>query len=118
MPALAPAIPPFFGTALAEAMQYPQGPISGPAFQIIGYIMSDGNGNQTVVPVMPGSQAIGRGLQIQEPILNPEKKRKRKTSKYQREFGKQLKALKRKHPRTPVTRLMKRAHRATKRKMK
>lgn len=62
-------------------------------------------------------QSRGRGLQIMDPIIEP-KKKKRKTSKYQREFGKQLKALKRKHPRTPVTRLMKRAHRATKRKMK
>ena len=44
--------------------------------------------------------------------------KKRKVSKYQKEFGKQLKKLKAKHPRTPVTRLMKRAHRATKKKMK
>jgi len=40
---------------------------------------------------------------------------KRKVSAYQREFGRQLKKLKKKHPRTPVTRLMKRAHAATKR---
>lgn len=42
-------------------------------------------------------------------------KPKRKVSAYQREFGRQLKKLKRAHPRTPVTRLMKRAHAATKR---
>jgi len=42
-------------------------------------------------------------------------KPKRKVSAYQREFGRQLKKLKKKHPRTPVTRLMKRAHAATKR---
>jgi len=58
-----------------------------------------------------------RGLQIVEPILQ-ERKKKKKVSKYQREFGKQLKKLKRKHPRTPVTRLMKRAHSATKRSMR
>lgn len=40
-------------------------------------------------------------------------KPKRKVSAYQREFGRQLKKLKKKHPRTPVTRLMKRAHAAT-----
>jgi len=40
---------------------------------------------------------------------------KRKVSAYQREFGRQLKKLKRAHPRTPVTKLMKRAHAATKR---
>lgn len=40
---------------------------------------------------------------------------KRKVSAYQREFGRQLKRLKLKHPRTPVTKLMKRAHAATRR---
>lgn len=45
----------------------------------------------------------------------PRSKPKRKVSAYQREFGRQLKKLKRAHPRTPVTRLMKRAHAATKR---
>ena len=41
-------------------------------------------------------------------------RKKRKVRPYQREFGRQLKRLKKKHPRTPVTRLMKRAHTATK----
>lgn len=41
------------------------------------------------------------------------KPKKRKVSKYQKELGRQLKLLKKKHPRTPVIRLMKRAHRAT-----
>ena len=45
-------------------------------------------------------------------------KKKRKTSKYQREFGKQMKMLIAKHPRTKVTQLMKRAHRATKKALK
>ena len=45
----------------------------------------------------------------------PLPKPKRRVSPYQREFGRQLKKLKRKHPRTPVTKLMKRAHAATKR---
>lgn len=45
-------------------------------------------------------------------------KRRRKASKYQKELGKQLKLLKKKHPRTPVIRLMKRAHRATKKALK
>lgn len=58
-----------------------------------------------------------RGLQIAEPIFEQAKK-KRRVSKYQREFGKQLKKLKRKHPRTPVTKLMKRAHSATKKAMR
>lgn len=45
-------------------------------------------------------------------------KKKRKVSKYQKEFGKQLKKLKMKHPRTKITQLMKRAHRATRKALK
>ena len=53
------------------------------------------------------------------PTETPEPKpKKRKKSKYQRELGRQLKLLKQKHPRTAVTRLMKRAHRATKKALK
>jgi len=48
-------------------------------------------------------------------VLAGSAKPKRKVSAYQREFGRQLKKLKRAHPRTPVTKLMKRAHAATKR---
>jgi hypothetical protein len=47
-----------------------------------------------------------------------EKPKKRKRSKYNRELSKQLKMLKKKHPRTQVTKLMKRAHRATKKALK
>ena len=46
------------------------------------------------------------------------KKVKRKVSPYQKEVGRQLKKLKKAHPRTKVTSLMKRAHRAAKRAMK
>lgn len=46
------------------------------------------------------------------------KPKQRKKSKYQRELGKQLKMLKKKHPRTAITKLMKRAHRATKKALK
>ena len=59
------------------------------------------------------------GLMRMDPILQPSPARKkRRGSKYQREFGRQLKALKRKHPRTPVTKLMKRAHTSTKNAMR
>lgn len=40
-------------------------------------------------------------------------KKKRRVSKYQREFGRQMKKLKRKHPRTKVTLLMSKGHTAT-----
>jgi len=53
------------------------------------------------------------GADVPEP-----KPKRRKRSKYQRELGRQLKMLKQKHPRTAVTRLMKRAHRATKKALK
>ena len=43
---------------------------------------------------------------------------KRKVSKYQKQFGVEMKKLKKKHPRTPVTKLMKRAHSATKKYMR
>lgn len=46
------------------------------------------------------------------------RKIKRKTSPYQKEVGRQLKKLKAKHPRTPVTSLMKKAHRAAKKARK
>jgi len=46
----------------------------------------------------------------------PKKKRK-KVSKYSREFGIQLKKLIKKHPRTKVTKLMSQAHRNTKKAM-
>jgi len=46
------------------------------------------------------------------------KKVKRKVGKYQRVFGKKLRALKKKHPRTAASSLMKKAHRQTKAAMK
>lgn len=44
--------------------------------------------------------------------------KKRKVSAYQKRFGIEMKRLIKAHPRTPRTRLMKRAHTATKRAMK
>ena len=48
----------------------------------------------------------------------PEQKKKKKVSKYQKELGKQLKLLKKKHPRKKVTALMKQAHKLTKKALK
>ena len=45
-------------------------------------------------------------------------KKKRKVSKYQKLLGQNLKALKKKHPRTKVTALMKKAHRMTRKALK
>lgn len=43
---------------------------------------------------------------------------KKTVSKYNKELGKQLKKLKAKHPRTAISSLMKRAHKATKKVLK
>ena len=49
----------------------------------------------------------------------PESKpKRRKRSKYNRELSKQLKSLKRKHPRTAITKLMKKAHSLTRKALK
>lgn len=45
-------------------------------------------------------------------------KPRKKRSKYNRELSKQLKLLKAKHPRTQITALMKRAHKATRKALK
>jgi len=52
------------------------------------------------------------------PVRRAEKKVKRKVGKYQKVFGKKLKALKKKHPRSAASVLMKKAHRQTKAAMK
>jgi len=48
----------------------------------------------------------------------PPKKKRRKVSKYSKEFGRQMKALKRKHPRSKMSSLMSQAHVKTRRAMK
>lgn len=44
-------------------------------------------------------------------------KKKRKVSRYQKEFGRQMKMLKKQHPRTKVTQLMSRGHTATRKSL-
>lgn len=55
--------------------------------------------------------------QFERQALVPNKK-KRKVSNYQKEFGKQLKKLKKKHPRTKISNLMGKAHRLTRKSLK
>jgi len=63
-------------------------------------------------------QELMQERQLLEPRGGKEKpKKKRKVSDYSKQFGIILKALKKKHPRTPITRLMKKAHTQTKKKM-
>ena len=70
-----------------------------------------------------GRDVIRRSGQFRRDLILPRTnsaaaKRKRKPSKYQKELGRQLKMLKKKHPRTKVINLMKRAHRATRKALK
>jgi len=60
-------------------------------------------------------ESEGASLADREMMQKP---KKRKKSKYQKELGRQLKMLKVKHPRTKITALMKRAHRATRKALK
>ena len=54
-----------------------------------------------------------RSAEMPEP-----KPKRRKRSKYNRELSRQLKMLKKKHPRTAITKLMKRAHSLTRKALK
>ena len=63
------------------------------------------------------SERESEGASLADRKMN-QKPKKRRKSKYQAELGRQLKMLKKKHPRTNITKLMKRAHRATRKKLK
>ncbi|GAG90933.1 unnamed protein product [marine sediment metagenome] len=66
----------------------------------------------------PTANAIADSAPVVSLNQQATKKVKRKVSKYQNEFGKQLKKLKKKHPKTQVGTLMKRAHKLTKKLLK
>jgi hypothetical protein len=61
------------------------------------------------------SNDLSRQFELQNVLPG---KKKRKVSKYQKEFGRQLKILKKKFPRTKIQNLMKRAHTATRKALK
>ncbi len=63
-------------------------------------------------------ESEGASLADRKMMDNQDKPKKRKKSKYGKELGRQIKLLKKKHPRTAVTKLMKRAHRATRKALK
>jgi SLT domain-containing protein len=72
------------------------GLVTQPTYALIGEA-----GPEMVIPLS----------QMDLPLPSP--KKKRKVSKYQKEFGRQMKLLKAKHPRTPVRSLMAKGHTAT-----
>ena len=65
-----------------------------------------------------GRDIIRSSGQFSRQNLVPNFKPKRKKSKYQIELGKNLKLLKKKHPRTKIQMLMKKAHKLTKKSLK
>ena len=65
-----------------------------------------------------GRDIIRSSGQFSRQNLIPNFKPKRKKSKYQIELGKNLKLLKKKHPRTKIQMLMKKAHKLTKKSLK
>lgn len=79
--------------------------------------------NDRVVMLDDGRLAVAsmpqtsRQFELQN-ILPAEKKQKRKRSKYNIELTKQLNKLRKEKPRTPVIKLMKQAHRRTKKALK
>jgi len=84
----------------------------------------DGEIARRLVPkgrLSKGRRVIAKSGQFARHMIMPDlptKKKKRKVSSYSKQFGIELKKLKAKHPRTPVTRLMKRAHAATRKARK
>lgn len=58
------------------------------------------------------------GAKVRRKVKEKISKKKRGATAYQKAVGRELKALKKKHPRTSITSLMKRAHRAAKRSRK
>ena len=67
---------------------------------------------RNLIGVQSHEMEILAGRRTPEVVQEPPKK-KRKVSRYQKEFGRQMKRLKALHPRTPVTSLMSRGHSAT-----
>lgn len=76
---------------------------------IRGLLMAQGLSNDVAAPIAALAAPV-------EAIVV--KKAKRKVSKYSKQFGKEMKKLIAKHPRSGVTKLMKRAHTATRKALK
>ncbi len=74
-------------------------------------LVEDDQGN--VYQVVPEQMSTRSRRTDSIPVPRSKTRRKRKVSGYQKEFGKQLKKLKKKHPRTKISQLMRRTHIAT-----
>jgi len=106
---LAPAIPPGFGLFLRWLMDTGQLPDpTRPGVQC-PWCGSDDHGTRRGQVRKTARRAFAVPTRAKKP---------RKVSRYQKAFGACLKDLKRQHPRTPTTRLMKRAHACARKKKK
>jgi len=76
-------------------------------YEALMELVRSANGGMSLINTSPAAAEL--------PAPKP---KKRKRSKYNKELSKQLRMLKVKHPRTAVTKLMKRAHRLTKKALK
>ena len=93
--------------------------INEPAIRITPELMEVIN-DPTMMMTRSGelTRIMTNDLSRQFELQNVLPRKKRKVSKYQREFGRQLKMLKKKFPRTKIQNLMKRAHAATRKALK
>jgi len=103
---LAPAIPPGFGLFMQWLEDHAPAGAGPPRVNPSDYCPWCGGPT-------PQTKVTQRG---RSRLRLPRAKPKRKVSRYQRAFGACLKDLKRQHPRTPTSRLMKRAHTCAKKK--
>lgn len=87
----------------------------GMGFRLMDMV-EDEQGNVYQVVADTAQAQIGRMDSI--PIPKSKAKKRRKVSKYQKQFGIELKKLKKKHPRSKISSLMKKAHIATRKKMR
>jgi hypothetical protein len=91
-------------------------------YEFLEYIQDGGVPEDFRPSILGGSRQTPAPSRVSTPakatFRMPKVKRTRKVSRYQKVFGKHLKSLKRKHPRTSTSVLMKRAHRLTKRELK
>lgn len=93
-------------------------------YEFLEHIQNGGNPQDFRPNILGGPVIRNRAPAVKRASGNtrrdkvPLPKKKRKISRYQKVFGKHLKQLKKKHPRTDISVLMKKAHRLTKKELK
>jgi len=92
--------------------------VSEDTIRMIALDIEDQVSAMTPVQRRQRARAINESRQFSRQNLVPAPKKKKKVSAYSKRFGIELKKLKKLHPRTKITALMKRAHRRTRAAMK